>query len=1208
MPLSHRSSTLFRRSYSTFGESDTETTPVVAEAPSSPSQVDPFGSNPVLPLQPQTQTVANPTRKRRTGVSKKQTLLESESTPRIILASPSTSTIHYLFPSSETSSHLGTRVTTQTSTSTESDVTIARKRLNRVSATSYQYNYEPVYEGDKSQAKSAPSAKSPAGPRHAPKDSLDYTKTLKSRGGVGKRFTLDKVNTVKDLGKGFPATVLGPAKRVPSIGNEPLRLPIVTRRNVSLPAKGNSEVTSGPGCETPAGRFKTVGSMKSLRRQQSLADARQGTTRLPALMERENVEGKYALHHDESMGSQNRRKRSQSLSSHRSPYCTSPTSPIIPAPDFGDPIQFNIPSSPSFSHLDYSTAGSIPPAQSSSASSRRSSLAPTKRAQTAHLTSVPMTRGDSGISVAASETKKLIHADMERRLSMAEAERTRTMEKLTAEIPAESSARGRDLRRRLSLSLRRSQSLKRSDSSPKANRTRSQSLSSKSVRQMGISSPSPLPEASTVPDRRSTDMIQGMFLGELNVDLGGRFLLEASLLVGTSSSDSPQGSIYPDTTTPSSGFTSLPVSADPSVSPSESPHPIIRRDSTKSEKYRGRPLHPAFASSTSLLAPSTIGLGLSPVTTPISLPQSLLEEAVDLTGQDKERWGNASKRVSGSMDNVSIQLGAKPPAPAEFFLPQHPQSLRMTRSLGPGVLRAQYLGQEAPPRPARSPSRGPPTPKEGGVDDTTPKWQRQAAGFSLCSPPGAIEPLARPVTQGSRDQSTRRLSRTNKSMSFLSASASFRSMFKRHREEPNATSPVADEVTFRGQVISPPLEQSPEGQDAHRDQKRRERILSEALSHSIKTKRLVSPSASAINGSSRMSIPTALLDSAPISNNAGRPLGELGGDTSVNSIYSTYESPRQPIIARVATPVESPPPEISKWSPSPMKPKRKILRSMVGTPELPSLSAPLHHARSMISLHRAKDSITMKSSPAGPDQIVTGSLEVSYASPRRTVAARQDRTIFADESDPKNENEARSLRSPKVSTSPALSYTERPPLPPLPLDADSRPKWWSRSAILPRTRRLFSPDPSSMETRSTPGSGSRKATMYGAPVSSADPPIRKVLEELIQREEEEREKAAVAAMSVVLPEEPSEEAEGQGEGSERYTLGGAMTESAATARRQSRSLSRSSSKIEKAKKVMDWREAVDGTRDLREMEQRWKDHVQQERDRLKRIGQRTRVV
>ena len=62
-------------------------------------------------------------------------------------------------------------------------------------------------------------------------------------------------------------------------------------------------------------------------------------------------------------------------------------------------------------------------------------------------------------------------------------------------------------------------------------------------------------------------------------------------------------------------------------------------------------------------------------------------------------------------------------------------------------------------------------------------------------------------------------------------------------------------------------------------------------------------------------------------------------------------------------------------------------------------------------------------------------------------------------------------------------------------------------------------------------------------------------------------------------------------------------------RRQSRSLSRSSSihtHKERTRKVLDWAEGVDGTCDLRRMEDRWRMHVEQERERIRMIGRLAR--
>lgn len=97
MAKSHRS-TLFNHHWPTPPPHEppnpiTITPPV----PGSPSQVDPFGQSRAPPQQ---------IKSRPSTVILPSSPLSTGSTPRIVLASPSTSTIHYLFPQSDTKSRL----------------------------------------------------------------------------------------------------------------------------------------------------------------------------------------------------------------------------------------------------------------------------------------------------------------------------------------------------------------------------------------------------------------------------------------------------------------------------------------------------------------------------------------------------------------------------------------------------------------------------------------------------------------------------------------------------------------------------------------------------------------------------------------------------------------------------------------------------------------------------------------------------------------------------------------------------------------------------------------------------------------------------------------------------------------------------------------------------------------------------------------------
>lgn len=104
MVKSHRSSSTIFHQWPSIDTHPIQTpnkkSPAIAVVPGSPSLGDPFGSQIDLPS-----VVSRPT-SIVSNSSVAQTSSNSATTPRIVLASPSTSTIHYLFPSSDTRSHL----------------------------------------------------------------------------------------------------------------------------------------------------------------------------------------------------------------------------------------------------------------------------------------------------------------------------------------------------------------------------------------------------------------------------------------------------------------------------------------------------------------------------------------------------------------------------------------------------------------------------------------------------------------------------------------------------------------------------------------------------------------------------------------------------------------------------------------------------------------------------------------------------------------------------------------------------------------------------------------------------------------------------------------------------------------------------------------------------------------------------------------------
>ena len=156
MVKSHRSSTTLFHQWSHSDRSSSTTL-----IPGSPTQFDPFGSQINLP---------EPIRSRPPSLA----TTTAAPTPKIVLASPSTSTIHYLFPTSDTNNHL----------SANPEARISRSRSARVNRTS-----------------------------RGSFDQIDKEKTVE-RKIIENSFPLPPSR----VGKAPSSNILGPAKRVPSGG------------------------------------------------------------------------------------------------------------------------------------------------------------------------------------------------------------------------------------------------------------------------------------------------------------------------------------------------------------------------------------------------------------------------------------------------------------------------------------------------------------------------------------------------------------------------------------------------------------------------------------------------------------------------------------------------------------------------------------------------------------------------------------------------------------------------------------------------------------------------------------------------------------------------------------------------------------------------------------------------------------------------------
>jgi hypothetical protein len=541
-------------------------------------------------------------------------------------------------------------------------------------------------------------------------------------------------------------------------------------------------------------------------------------------------------------------------------------SPSIPCPDFGDPIDFSVAmaESPSYSHFDYSTAGS-------SAMSRSNTISRTNRPITSQPMSADMIRGETRRGLGSYETAKMIARDD-------------AAKRLAGEGPY--------------AILRRSMSFKRDATKNRKSgtiRPRSQSMSAKSVRDMGISSPVPLPSANTDADetvaekakkRQSLGPSRGIYLGDLSVDLGGRYTPSSPAF---SSSDST--SLYP-----ASGG-------------SAASYPR----STKLGNGN-KPLHPALnGSEISILAPSTIGLGFSPIVTPASLPASLEAEAIDLTGtyshrpEPVARSTSTSARLpkrSTSLHRIKIEkppMKAKPaePAPREkslraseleradeqsvepeigieaelkpcrsfllaqntFFIPPLavPPSLRSSKSLSTLKLPLQLGSPE-------SVDTLPPAPATSNHTPVSQDRRTRNGGFNLCSPSDAIDPLPHGDTvspiSGPGVQ-------RKKSTPFLTASASIRGMFRQnsnsiartlsHAFDKDPRSPTGRTGNTSDIVTASPATGEPDG-----EREWREGLLREAVTSSFSRADVHTVHVGSSKPPKRMPIPAQLLEAAHV--------------------------------------------------------------------------------------------------------------------------------------------------------------------------------------------------------------------------------------------------------------------------------------------------------------------------------------------------------
>ena len=446
--------------------------------------------------------------------------------------------------------------------------------------------------------------------------------------------------------------------------------------------------------------------------------------------------------------------------------------PNYPAPYIGDEDQVSQSPVYSYNHLDFSIS-------TASEMSRCGTLGSTR------LDSIPMSvemeRDVPRAGLGSYDSGKLAaRADALRRLSG-----------YTGSVPSGQES---------SSTLRRTVSFKKDSKKDKRitgdSRPRAYSLSAKMAREIGISSPVPMPMPVSTLKRETLSPSRGIYLGDLSIDLGGRYG------DGSRSSTSP---------TSSGGSSLYPASSTSSYCPRQSIGP-------------SRPLHPALSSEISLLATSSVGLGFSPVGTPVSLPESLRAEAIDLTGNYAPEPGRdittsttkmtrIPKRTSSlhylkigpptlapplpdlprleppvssaepAMEgegNKNLPIIEKPPrrsfllAQETFFIPPlvSPPSLRFSRSLS----NLHFSQPSTPTTPI------PPVPRAPDKSYSKRSHIRRGTGaFGICSPNG-IDPLplsppdhTSPLSLSSITPSIR-LER-KRSSPFMDASASIRMMF-----------------------------------------------------------------------------------------------------------------------------------------------------------------------------------------------------------------------------------------------------------------------------------------------------------------------------------------------------------------------------------------------------------------------------------------------
>ncbi|WVW84239.1 hypothetical protein I302_106269 [Kwoniella bestiolae CBS 10118] len=655
--------------------------------PGSPSQIDPFGSQitspaPIYPTANHNNNTITTNSVSGSGSSRPPSQVLSAGgsplpgtgtnstvvTPKIVLASPSTGTIHYLFPSSDTKNgiHLSTSQSvihpsldniTRTTGQGDGKPLKRGQSLSRGNSIKHRNNVNANGSDTLQPHRETPGLKNKRslptptlGQGGDKENSRNQPKKVQaqsliphpSAGGV-KKSDISKPypslsDEARDYSKGYydvgpDADMMGTLRRQPGMvdlgrkhkvglrENYEGNIGVVMKRRESIILKEIENRRERRGWE--------IGSRPSHGNDPIDPTSPRTNTKTSTNITRTGIRAPHQKPYVPPITVIQQRRRSQSLTSPRpapSPPADPRKSPLLPAPDLGDPLSLSVViPSPSYSHLDYSPAGS-----SASSISRSQSRKGTwgKRASMVFPLSVAMQRGDTRKGLGTFDSAKLrAQEDYEQRSNW--------------------SMGGRIASIKRSVSLRKKDGV---ESGPgRKTRPRSQSLTTtKSIR--GLDEAPPLPTPSLMKGGYipyGQEYTSSGYTGELSIDLGSRY--HPHHQNGSSTT------IEMDLASPRSAETSIFPASTPTTS--EYDHSTTTTNNLKGEKVIrivGRPLHPAFNESDSelsILAPSTVGLGFSPVGTPVSLPGSLLEEAIDLT--------ETGRRISSPM----VEAVITPPTP-----------------------------------------------------------------------------------------------------------------------------------------------------------------------------------------------------------------------------------------------------------------------------------------------------------------------------------------------------------------------------------------------------------------------------------------------------------------------------------------------------------------------------------------------------------------